>query len=372
MEVTATAIRELLNRPASSTPVTSVYLNTDGSRYPRPADYEARLDNLLRVVRRTADGLDHDAAESVRGDADRISRWVRNSFDRSGVRGLGLFASNGEIFDQPEAAMGVRNIARVSDRPYVVPLQALLSRHHHIALAIVERDKARIFRYQLGQIEEHLDVTSDVHRHHEQGGWSQARFQRGIEHEVLLHMKDVSDILLRLHEQQPVDALVIAGPTAEAKEFIRKLHPYLAKVLHGEPMSLPLTADADQLLGPLREVEQQLVSGRRRELLARLEAGKGQAERDARGIRHVVEAINAKRVDTLFVVEGAGEPGWKSASGALALHEHEAAAYGTPVTPVDDLIDEVIEQALLSGANSELFRDGSRLDGHPVAALLRF
>jgi peptide chain release factor subunit 1 len=372
LEVTATAIRELLDRPASPLPVTSVYLNTDGSRYPRPVDYESRLENLLRDVRRAADGLDHDAACAVRRDADTISRWVRNSFQRKGVRGLGLFSSNGEIFEQLEVAMGVRNIARVSDRPYVVPLQALLGRHHHIALAIVERDKARIFRYQLGQIEEHIDITSDVHRQHEQGGWSQARFQRGIEHEVLLHMKDVSDILLRVHEEQPVDALVVAGPTSEAKEFIRKLHPYLAKVLHGDPISLPLSADTDQLLAPVRAVEQELVSARRRELLARLEAGKGQGEHVARGIRHVVEAINAKRVDTLFVVEGAGEPGWKSASGALALHEHEATAYGTPVTPVDDLIDEIIEQALLSGASIELFRDGSRLEGHAVAALLRF
>lgn len=372
MEVSATAIRELLNRPASSEPVTSVYLNTDGSRYPRPVDYEARLDNLLRHVRQAADELDHDAAEAVRRDADRISRWVRNSFQRKGVRGLGLFSSNGEIFEHLEVAMGVRNIARVSDRPYVVPLQALLSRHHHIALAIVERDRARIFGYQLGQLEEHINVTSDVHGQHDQGGWSQARFQRGIEHEVLLHMKDVSDILLRLHEQQPVDALVVAGPTSEAKEFVRKLHPYLTKVLHGEPISLPMAADAEQLRAPLRDVEQELVSRRRRELLGRLDAGKGQSEHVARGVRHVLEAVNAKRVDTLFVVEGAGEPGWKSASGALALHEHEAAAYGTPVAPVDDLIDEIIEQAVLSGASIELFRDGSRLEGHPVAALLRF
>ena len=372
MEVTTTAIRKLLDRPASKVPVTSVYVNTDGARYPRPADYEARLDNLLRDVRRVAAGLEHDAKESVIADTEAISRWVRNEFERSGVKGLGLFASEGAIFEDLEVAMGVRNIARLGDRPYVVPLQALLSRHHHIALVIIERDKARILGYQLGQIEEHLDVESDVHGQHEQGGWSQARFQRGIEHEVLLHMKDVSDILLRLHEQQPLDALIVAGPTAEAKEFVRKLHPYLAKVLHGEPISLPLTADADQLRQVLRDCEQALVSRRRRELLARLEAGKGSAERDARGLRHVVEAINAKRVDTLFVVEGAGEPGWKSASGALALHEHEAEAYGTPVEPVDDLIDEIIEQAVLSGADIELFRDASRLDGHPVAALLRF
>jgi peptide chain release factor subunit 1 len=372
LEVTDTAIRELLDRPPSSEPVTSVYLNTDGSRYPRPADYEARLDNLLRDVRRVATDLAHDARASVQADVDAIGRWVRTEFERSGVRGLGLFASGGEIFEDLEVAMGVRNIARVGDRPYVVPLQALLGRHHHIALVIIERDRARILRYQLGRIEEHLDVESDVHGQHDQGGWSQARFQRGIEHEVLVHMKDVSDILLRLHEQRPLDALLVAGPTAEAKEFVRKLHPYLAKVLHGEPISLPLAADADQLRTALRECEQALVSGRRRELLARLEAGQGSAERVARGVRHVVEAINAKRVETLFVVEGAGEPGWKSASGALALHEHEAEAYGTPVEPVDDLIDEIIEQAVLSGAGIELFRDGTRLDGHPVAALLRF
>jgi peptide chain release factor subunit 1 len=353
LEVTATAIRALLNRAPSTVPVTSVYLNTDGSRYPRPADYEARLDNLLRDARRASEKLGDDAKASVRADTEQISRWVRSSFDRSGVKGLGLFAS-------------------VGDRPYVVPLQALLSRHHHIALALVERDRARIFRFQLGQIQEHVDVTSDVHGQHDQGGWSQARFQRGIEHEVLLHMKDVSDILLRLHEHEPLDALVVAGPTAEASEFVRKLHPYLAKVLHGDPVSLPLEAEPDQLRAVVRQVEQDLVSGRRRELLARLQAGKGQAERDARGIRHVVEAVNAKRVDVLFVVEGAGEPGWKSASGALALHEHEAAAYGTPVEPVDDLVDEIIEQAVLSGAHIELFRDGSRLEGHAVAALLRF
>ncbi|HSK97683.1 MAG TPA: Vms1/Ankzf1 family peptidyl-tRNA hydrolase [Euzebyales bacterium] len=372
MEVTATAIRELLNRPTTPMPVTSVYLNTDGSRYPRPVDYETRLDNLLRDVRRAADGLDHDAAEAVRRDADQIGRWVRTSFERKGIRGLGLFASDGEIFEQLETAMGVRNIARVTERPYVVPLQALLGRHHHIALAVVERDQARIFRYQLCLIEEHIEMTSDVHGQHDQGGWSQARYQRSIEHEKLLHMKDVSDVLLKLHEQQPFDALIVAGPIAEATEFVRKMHPYLTKVLHGDPISLPLVADPDQFRAALRDVEQDLVSGRRRELLTRLEAGKGSSERVAWGVRHVVEAVNAKRVETLFVVEGSGERGWRSAPGALALHEHEAEAYGTPVTPVDDVIDEIIEQAVLSGSHIELFRDGSRLDGHTVAALLRF
>ncbi len=56
----------------------------------------------------------------------------------------------------------------------------------------------------------------------------------------------------------------------------------------------------------------------------------------------------------------------------LTLHQADAQAYGGPVEPVDDLIDEVIEQCVLSRARIELFRDAERLDGDPVAALLRF
>jgi peptide subunit release factor 1 (eRF1) len=85
-----------------------------------------------------------------------------------------------------------------------------------------------------------------------------------------------------------------------------------------------------------------------------------------------VEAINRKRVEVLFVVEGAGQPGFRAATGALALQKDEARAYGEPIEPVEDIIDEIIEEAVRGGSQIELFRDGARLDGHPVAALLRF
>jgi peptide chain release factor subunit 1 len=372
VDVTAAEIRKLVGRPVGQAPVTSVYLNTDGARFPKPGDYQARLDGLLRDVRKAAERLDGPRRDAVLADAEAISRWVRNDFRRGDVRGIALFSSGGKVFEQVQVAIGVRNVARVNATPYVVPLEALLGRHHHIALVIIERDKARIFRYRLGRVEQYQGIASDVHGQHKQGGWSARRFEKNIEHEVLHHMKEASEILRKAHEEESFDALVIAGPQAEAAELSRTLHPYLQKIVHGEPLSLQQHIDAHELLDTLQRIEQELVSGRRSELLQRLAAAQGQAEKAARGIRHVLEAVNAKRVEVLFVVEGAGEPGFRSASGALALHEGEAAAYGTPVEPVDDLIDEIIEEAVRSGAHIELFRDAVRLDGHPVAALLRF
>jgi peptide chain release factor subunit 1 len=372
VDVTAAEIRKLVDRPVGPAPVTSVYLNTDGARFPRAADYEARLDGLLRDARKAAERQGADVAKSVEADAKAISRWVRREFDRADVRGLGIFASGGEVFETVEVAIGVRNIARVDERPYVVPLEVLLGRQHRIGLVRIERDKARIFRYQLGRIEESLAIASDVHGQHQKGGWSQLRYANTIEQELLHHMKDVGEILRKLHDDEPFDCLVVAGPHTEAVEFIKRLHPYLAERLHGDPISMPNDLTVEDLKSAFAEVEQQLVSGRRSELLERLAAAQGVAEKAARGIRHVVEAINLKKVETLFVVEGEGTPGYRSATGALALHEEEAEAYGGPVEPVDDLIDECIEEALRAGATIEFFRDAVRLDGSSAAALLRF
>ena len=372
MDVTAADIRRLVDRPVTDAFVTSVYLNTDGARFPKAGDYEARLDALLREVRRTAERLDERRRRGVEADAAAISRWVRHDFQRGDVRGLGLFASDGEVFDSVQVAIGVRNVARVADRPYVVPLEALLGRHHHLALVLAERDRARIFRYQLGRAWEWLGVEAQIHGQHKQGGWSALRYAKGIAHDVLHHYKDTNEVLRHLHAEQPIDALVLAGPQAEVAEFKRQLHPYLQQVVHPEPLSVPVDAGPDDVRARLADVEQALVSRRRSELLARLAAAQGQAEKAARGIRHVLQAANEKRIEVLFVVEGAGQPGYRSASGALALHEGEAAAYGEPVEPVEDLVDEIIEEAVRASAHIELFRDGSRLDGHPVAALLRF
>lgn len=372
MELTASDIRKLVDRPVADVPVTSVYLNTDGARFPRAADYEARLDALLRDARHKAETLGSTERDAVAADAQAMTRWIREEFQRDGIRGVGLFASGGELFDQVQVAIGVRNLVRVTERPYVVPLEALLGRHHHLALVVIERDRARIFRYQLGVVWEYQGLESDVHGQHKQGGWSARRFEKNIENQVLHHMKDTGEVLLRLHEDQTLDALVLAGPHHEVVEFTRTLHPHLQKIVHGDPMSLRLEFEAHDLLERFQQVEQELVSARRSHLLARLAAAQGQAEKAARGIRHVLEAINGKRAEVLFVVEGAGVPGYRSATGALALHEQEAAAYGTPVTPVDDLIDEAIEEAVRAGTHIELFRDEVRLDGHPIAALLRF
>lgn len=366
MELTASGIKALVGRPTTSDPVTSVYLNTDGAKFPRAGDYEARMDALLRDVVTSAED------EAVEADAAAIRSWVSGSFNREGVKGLGIFASGGTIFDRIHTAEPFRNVAKVGDTPYVVPLQAMLGRYMHIGLALIERDSARLFRYRLGRIVEYHEVDSDVPGQSDGGGWSQARLARQVDNAVLHHFKEASETFRQVHEHDPFDALALAGPQAEVDQFCKTLHPYLEAVVHGKVSGISSSPAKDDLLNAFAEVEQARVSERRKELLRRLAAGEGQAEDTARGMDAVIEACNQRRIEVLFVVEGAGQPGYRSATDMVALEADRAEAYGGPVEPVPDVIDEIIEQCVLADARIELFRDNSRLDGDPVAALLRF
>ncbi|MEE8601021.1 Vms1/Ankzf1 family peptidyl-tRNA hydrolase [Euzebya tangerina] len=370
MELTASGIKDLVSRPTGEVPVTSVFLNTDGAVFPRSADYEARLEGLLRAAVSSAEaGQDRQSAER---DAEAIRRWVSDDFNRDGVKGLALWASDGEIFDSLHTASAFRNVARVGETPYVVPLQAMLGRYMHIGLAVIERDSARLFRYRLGRMVEYHSIDSDVPGQSDGGGWSQARIARNVENAVLHHFKEAAEEFRGVHAEDPFDALVLAGTHVEVENFRKLLHPYLAAVVHGTMSGISASSTKEELLEAFAQVEQERVSARRKELLERLAAGAGQAETVARGIDDVISACNERRVETLFVVEGSGSPGFRSGTGMLTKDRAAAQAFGGPVQPVDDLIDEVIEQCVLSRARIELFRDSFRLDGEPIAALLRF
>src|SRR5918996_845676 len=86
-------LRKLAEWNTNGFPVVSLYLDVDGRRFPKRADYVARADHLVRRAREEAQGMEDRAhARSVHGDAKRMWDFVSDEFDRKGgVRGLTLF-----------------------------------------------------------------------------------------------------------------------------------------------------------------------------------------------------------------------------------------------------------------------------------------
>ena len=163
-------IRELAGHRTSNV-VTSCYLDVDGRRQVRPADYETQLDHLLREAREKAAGFGPEAARSVAADLDRIAAWVRSGFDRSRVRGLAFFACSADgFFDVVESPLPVRNGVVVNHTPHVRPLESILQAYERFAVVLVDRQRARLFRFELGELTEHAEVFDAVPRGGDQAG----------------------------------------------------------------------------------------------------------------------------------------------------------------------------------------------------------
>src|SRR5207247_582689 len=76
-------------------------------------------------------------------------------------------------------------------------------------------------------------IVDDVHRWHDQGGWSQARYQRGIVKEAREHVKHAADEVFKHFKLGRVQRLIIGAPDEMRGEIESRLHPYLRERVAG-------------------------------------------------------------------------------------------------------------------------------------------
>ena len=132
--------------------VTSCYLDVDGRRHPRHADYEAQLDHLLREapgegrrVRirggpvggrrpRPHPALGAGRVRPLAGPGAGLLRLLRRRL----LRGRRV------------AAAGSNGMA-VNHTPHVRPLESILQAYERFAVVLVDRQRARLFRFELGR-----------------------------------------------------------------------------------------------------------------------------------------------------------------------------------------------------------------------------
>jgi peptide chain release factor subunit 1 len=354
--------------------LTSCYLDVDGRRHPRPADYERQLEHLVRQARERAARLGPEAAKSVEEDLDRITSYVRRGFDRSRVRGLAFFVCSAEgFFEVVETPLSVRNEIVLGTSPHVRPLESLLSHHERFAVVLVDRQRARLFVFDLGMLEERTQVFDAVPRRHDQGGWSAANIQRHTDELAHRHLKHAAEVTFEELQRQPVDHLVLGGPHEVVSEFEALLHPYLKERVAAR-CSVSVTASAEEVRKAVQEVEADVERSREEQMVARLRAAAGSGNGGVVGLEPTLQALVERRVDTLIVSEGFEAPGWRCPSCRfMATKGRGCPVCGASMELVDDVVEEAVEEALTNKCRVSIVLNSADLDvlGR-IGALLRF
>jgi len=357
-----------LDRPV----VLSLYLNLDPSQFATPPARKTSVRSLLDEAERRVregNGLSHDDRMALQASLERASAFLENDLPSVGAHALAVFASerNG-LFEALKLPRSVPNRVAIGHSPLVGPLARLASRERW-CLALVNRRDARIFRGSPDGLREIEQIHDDVSGQHDQGGWSQARYQRGIEKEKDDHLKDTGDALMRHFKRQPFERLIVGGPREVVTDFEQKLHHYLRERLAGR-IEVDVRSSPDQVLDAARPLIEELERERERKALEKL------GERGATGLENVLPPLNERRVELLILDEQFGgvtgvqclECGW------LGLEGDRCPADGSELAQLEDLTEAMIELSVQQAADLlAVRRERAALEAHGgAAALLRF
>jgi len=352
-EVDRAFLRSLVEWRSDGVPVSTLYLDVDGRKYPRRRDFRARGDELVRTLVKRAGDLDRGAKSSVCADA-RAMREFLDAFERGGTRGVALFSSwKAGLWQEAEVPRPIPDLATVADQPYVLRLETLVDSYESFCSVIVDREKARIFLAKTGRIEEERDVLDEVPGRHEQGGRSQARYRRHIEQHVGQHLRHVADTLLRYWKRRRFDHLIVAGAEEVLPEFERHLHEYVRRRIASRA-TLSMTASIDEVLAKSLAVEEAIESERERRVIERLHAEAAAGRHAVLGLDAVLEALNDGRVESVVAPFGLSEPGRRcTRCGRLWARRATCRTCGGRTDPVPDVIETAVAAALRQSARVE-------------------
>jgi peptide subunit release factor 1 (eRF1) len=370
-------IRALAGHRGSAV-VTSCYLDVDGRSHPRHSDYEAQLDHLIRQGREKAAGFGPEAARSVAADLDRIASWVRSGFDRSRVRGLAFFACSADgFFEVVESPLPVRNGMVVNHTPHVRPLESLLQAYERFAVMLVDRQRARLFRFELGELTEETEVFDAVPRSGDQAGHPAqgsrgAAVQRHSDEVAHRHLKHAAEVAFAELQQRPVDHLILGGPHEVVVELEGLLHPWIRDRV-ADRLAISAIAGPDDVRQAALCVEAAVARRNEAALVDRLRDAVGGGGGVA-GLEPTLAALVERRVELLLVSDGYETEGWRCRSCQyLGPLGRRCPVCANSMDLVDDVVEEAVEDALANKCRVQMVRENADLDvlGR-IGAILRF
>jgi peptide subunit release factor 1 (eRF1) len=292
--------------------VLSVFFNLDPSEFGTPAARATEVNSVVTAAAHKveeAEGLEHDERQALRADVQRVRDVLRGSdVATNGTHGLAVFACGpADLLEVVRLPHPIESRAIVDDHPRVEPLVRTDSSERWCVL-LVNRRKARIFTGTADGLEEVDRIEGDTHSQHDQGGWSQARYARGIEQEKLNHLGHTLETLFSRFKRQPFDHLVVGAPDELVAEVEERLHPYLRARLAGRLGIDVENSSAGDVQEAAARVVDRHVAAVEREALDRMHQGIGRGDRGVSRPQAVMEALEQARVEILLLSDDFDAP----------------------------------------------------------------
>jgi protein required for attachment to host cells/predicted Zn-ribbon and HTH transcriptional regulator len=190
--------------------ILSVYLRCRDGGHDRRKENLIFLKNRAAEIERVMTG-DKQGIDFLRKGIEQVD-LIRRQDLNPGVIGLALFLKGGEVIERFETSIPFEDQLAYRRFPFVSQLAFIGEEFEPYAVVHLDSRSARIFEIVLGELVESSEIRNEVHRRIHRGGWSQMRFQRGIEGEKHAHIQEVADALADLVARHRYKRIVVIGP----------------------------------------------------------------------------------------------------------------------------------------------------------------
>jgi peptide chain release factor subunit 1 len=372
--MTLDSLRDLAGFRTDNGCAISVYLDLDPSTTPTPADVETRARSVLdRIPHDAGNGWTHEQRKAVREDVERIRRYVDDDLDRDGSRGLAVFCSSLDNLWRPlQLAEPVPDELKLGRELYLTPLVPLVGRGDGSLVAFVGRERGDVYILKAGRLELVEERFDEQPRRHDQGGWSQANYQRHIDNLVHEHLKAVAEQLdRRVRKLRPPAVVIVCTEElrSELSDLLsREIHDLLTGWTQAEAHAGP-----SELLEAARPLLERAREQRDHELVARWQEEVGRGGRASAGWQATIEAASDGRVEVLLCREGAKHEAWECPQcGRGSVHGGSCPLDGTAMEEHEDALDLAVHRTLAHGGHVTALRTPELDAFEGIGALLRY
>jgi peptide chain release factor subunit 1 len=373
--VTDDVLRTLSAFRAENGCAISLYIDLDPSSTATAPQAETKFNSLFSELEKEAEthGSERDCRLALKDDLARIRSWWDGEFDRDGSKSVAIFASSADReFHALPLPEPVRDLVRIGSELAVAPLVWQLGRDGSLVV-VLSRERGTVYRFAGGRLVEVVDETEEAPGRHSQGGWSQARYARHIEHLVQQHLRTVGQEIDRQARRSGGPQIVIVAPDELRSEIESTLSTETREAVVG-------WATAEAHAGPIEllEVARPLLDEARaraeQEELERWQEEHGRGGRAAAGWKQTLDAASDGRVAVLLVdASSSGHEAWVCPEcGRASADGGKCPLDDAKLEPAPDAAELAIHRAIEHGGSVVRLGGGALGDAAGIGAILRY
>lgn len=331
-------------------------------------NHDTLVRTRIRQIRRATE--DEEIAKQLEAGLERILSASANL--EGSVRAIAGFV---DLLGDFVRVAGFGNVfpTRVilDASPYIQPLAQHLDAYESYYLVLLDSQQAEVHLVEGTLAEEQFSEEHEAKGAHDQGGFSQLRFQAMRETIVQQYYDRIAEGLDRLLDEQ-VLKIVVAGPGVAKKHFVERLSKRAAEHVVAVE-DLDSMARFSRAVQSFSEIVREAEEAEEQVYLARLrKAIKMTPHLTAMGIYEILEAAESGRIHTLLVRNDHSIAGRKDeATGTFLRRPGDVTESGSEGNEVD-LVEEAIEACVRSSSHVEFTQDPYLHEVGGIAALLRW